>query len=195
MCFWSFVTFKTCIHLNETFVSKLSSYIRFVNLVDVCTRLVFPVFYFLLIKKRCSTALLALLAFYSFCHGLRFILYKLSSLFYSVVSSTVNVNGFVFRSFTLFRWVWRGFPLSPLLYVFVAEVLAWNFRSNLGISSLALPGSLLNPSCVSAHADDSSVIDSPSFYVCASRRHFFVRQWGAHGGVASLVADRLVVHA
>ena len=116
-------------------------------------------------------------------------------MFYSVVSSSVNVNGFVCRPFTLFRWVWRGFPLSPLLYVFVAEVLAWNFRSSLGISSLALPGSLLNPSCISAHADDSSVIVSPSFYVCASRRHFLVRQWGAHGGVASLVADRLVVHA
>ena len=78
-CFWSFVTLKTAIYLNETFVSKLfcfrPTYVSLTLLMFVLV-LVFPVLYFLLIKKRRSTALLAILAFYSFCHGLRSIFYE-----------------------------------------------------------------------------------------------------------------------
>ena len=111
---------------------------------------------------------------------------------YSVVPSSVNVNGFVVRSFTLSRWVWRDSPLSPLLYVFVAEVLACNFPSNLDISGLALPGSLLNPSCVSVHADDSCLCFSVFLRLRVVVTFFL--QWRAHGGVASLVANCLVVH-
>ena len=85
------------------------------------------------------------------------------SLFYSDVSSSVNVNGFVSHPFTSSRGVRRGCPPSLLLYVLVAEVMACNFRSNRDISSLALPGSSLTPPCVSAHAEDCSVIVSPSF--------------------------------
>ena len=46
------------------------------------------------------------------------------------VSSLINVNGHISNSFTLSWRVRQGCPLSPLLYVLVAEVLACNVYPN-----------------------------------------------------------------
>ena len=81
-------------------------------------------------------------------------------LFYNNVSSCVNVNGYISNSFKLSRGVRQGCPLSPLLYVLVAEVLACNIRSNGVISGLSLPGSSSSLPVVSAYADDTTLVVS-----------------------------------
>ena len=81
-------------------------------------------------------------------------------LFYNNVSSSVNVNGYISNSFKLSRGVRQGCPLSPLLYVLVAEVLACNIRSNVVISGLSLPGSSSSLPVVSAYADDTTLVVS-----------------------------------
>lgn len=119
------------------------------------------------------------------------------SLFYSVVSSSVNVNGFVFRPFTLSRWVWRGSPLSPLLYVswpkcwLVISVpilisLAWLYLGLFSTLHVLLR----------AHADDSSIIVSPSFYVCALSSLCSLvgcSWWRCFSGAVSSGSTRLVL--
>ena len=52
----------------------------------------------------------------------------------------------------------QGCPLSPLLYILVAEVLACNLRANGSISGLQLPHSPVPLSCVSAYADDTTLV-------------------------------------
>ena len=79
-------------------------------------------------------------------------------LFYAGVQSAVKVNGFVTPFFGLSRGVRQGCPLSPLLYVLYAEVLACNIRSNPVITGLSLPGSPTPLPVLSQYADDTSVI-------------------------------------
>ena len=66
---------------------------------------------------------------------------KWVNLFYTSVQSSVNVNGYLSQFFSLSRGVRQGCPLSPLLYVLVAEVLACSIRANPRIKGLCLPGS------------------------------------------------------
>ena len=79
-------------------------------------------------------------------------------LFYSGSQSAVNVNGHVSPYFSLSRGVHPGCPLSSLLYVMVAEVLARNIRSHSDISGLSLPGSVVPLPPLSQYADDASVV-------------------------------------
>ena len=51
-------------------------------------------------------------------------------LFYHAVQCAVDVNGHIASFFSLSWGVRQGCPLSPLLYVLVAEVLACNIRAN-----------------------------------------------------------------
>ena len=60
-------------------------------------------------------------------------------LFYYNPCSSVNVNGYISIFFSLSRGVRQGCPLSPLLYILVAEVWACNLRANGSISGLQLP--------------------------------------------------------
>lgn len=75
---------------------------------------------------------------------------KWVNLFYSGVQSAVNVNGY------LSHGVRQGCPLSPLLYVLVAEVLAVALRLHPRIESLLLPGSSCRLLAISKYADDTS---------------------------------------
>ena len=79
-------------------------------------------------------------------------------LFYRGSQSAVNVNGHVSYYFSLSRGVRQGCPLSPLLYVMVAEVLACNIRCHPDISGLILPGSSVLLPPLSQYADDTSVV-------------------------------------
>ena len=79
-------------------------------------------------------------------------------LFYTNVQSAVNVNGYLSPFFSLSRGVRQGCPLSPLLYVLVAEVLAVNIRSNPRIKGLSLPGHSQPLSPISQYADDTSLV-------------------------------------
>ena len=79
-------------------------------------------------------------------------------LFYSGVQSAVKVNGYLTHFFGLSRGVRQGCPLSPLLYVLYAEVLACSFRANPRIRGLLLPGASSPLSVVSQYADDTSLV-------------------------------------
>ena len=83
---------------------------------------------------------------------------KWVNLFYTSVQSSVNVNGYLSPFFSLSRGVCQGCPLSPLLYVLVAEVLACNIRANPRIKGLCLPGSSDPLPPISQYADDTSLV-------------------------------------
>ena len=62
----------------------------------------------------------------------------------------------------------QGCPLSPLLYVLVAEVLASNIRCDPRIMGLSIPGT---PSClspISQYVDDTTIILSTDTAIVAS---------------------------
>ena len=79
-------------------------------------------------------------------------------LFYYNVQSCVDVNGHFSPFFPLSRGVRQGCPLSPLLYVLVAEVLACNIRANPRITGLSLPGSMSPLPVISQYAGDTSLV-------------------------------------
>lgn len=79
-------------------------------------------------------------------------------LFYRGAQSAVNVNGHLSSFFCLSRGVRQGCPLSPLLYVLVAEVLACNIRASPRIVGLSLPGSESPLPVISQYADDTSLV-------------------------------------
>ena len=85
----------------------------------------------------------------SFCHWIR--------LLYTNVKSAVQVNGFLSGFFPVFRGVRQGCPLSPLLYVLVAETLACSIRADTSLNGLYLPASMLQMK-ISQYADDTSVV-------------------------------------
>ena len=58
------------------------------------------------------------------------------NLFYTGVQSFINVNAYLSPFFSLSRGIRQGCPLSPLLYVPVAEVLVCNIRPNPRIKGL-----------------------------------------------------------
>ena len=79
-------------------------------------------------------------------------------LFYTGVQSAVKFIGYRSSFFCLSRGVGQGCPLSPLLYVSDAEVLACNIRANRRFIGLSLPGGVSPLPVVSQYADDTSLI-------------------------------------
>ena len=76
---------------------------------------------------------------------------------YSGVLSTVQVNGYFTPFFSLSRGVRQGCPLSPLLYIITAEVLACNIRACPRIKGFPLPGPVLQVSVINQYADDTTL--------------------------------------
>ena len=108
-------------------------------------------------------------------------------LFYKNSSSAVNVNGNVSSCFLLSRGVRQGCPLSPLLYILIAEVLACNIRAHDAISGLRLPYALVPLSCVSAYADDTTLVVTST---CAILAVFAVYSLYERGSGARLNMDK-----
>ena len=79
-------------------------------------------------------------------------------LFYTDHQSTVLVNVYTFEYFSLSRGVRQGCPLSPLLYVLVAQILACNIRADSRIKGISLPSSPGHESLLSQYGDDTSLI-------------------------------------
>ena len=77
---------------------------------------------------------------------------------YGGVQSAVNIDGYLSSFFSLTRGVRQGCPLSPLLYVLYAEVLACNICANPSISGLALPGKSQPVPVISQNADDTTLV-------------------------------------
>ena len=90
--------------------------------------------------------------------GFKYSFLRWVSLFYTQVQSAVIVNGDIAPFFSLSVGVRQGGPLSPLLYVLVAETLAVNIRCNPRIPGLCLPGVPLVVSPVHQYADDTTFI-------------------------------------
>ena len=108
-------------------------------------------------------------------------------LFYKNSSSAVNVNGNVSSCFLLSRGVRQGCPLSPLLYILIAEVLACNIRAHDAISGLRLPYAPVPLSCVSAYADDTTLVVTST---CAILAVFAVYSLYERGSGARLNMDK-----
>ena len=108
---------------------------------------------------------------------------KWVDLFYAGVRSSVNVNGFISKSFSLSRGVRQGCPLSPLLYVLVVDVLACNIHANPSVSGLILPGFSLPLPVISCYADDTSLLVSSD---CSIREVFSVYSLYERGSRAKL---------
>ena len=90
--------------------------------------------------------------------GFKYSFLRWASLFYTQVQSAVIASGHISPFFSLSRGVRQGCPLSPLLYVLVAETLAVNIRCNPRIPGLCLPGVPLVVSPVHQYADDTTLI-------------------------------------
>ena len=78
-------------------------------------------------------------------------------LLYTDVYSQVIVNGFATELFPISRGVRQGCPLSPLLYVLVAESLACAIRADHNIVGFPLPGGREHAKIVQ-YADDTSIL-------------------------------------
>ena len=100
-------------------------------------------------------------------------------LFYRGSQSAVNVNGHVSSYFSLSQAVRQGCPLSPLLYVMVAEVLACNIRSHPDISGPSLPGSAVPLPPLSQYADDTSVVVTSDDAITATFEVYDVYERGS----------------
>ena len=77
---------------------------------------------------------------------------------YGGVQSAVNVNGYLSSFFSLTCGVRQGCPLSPLLYILYAEVLACNIHANPSISGLAVPGESQPLPVISQYADNTTLV-------------------------------------
>ena len=78
------------------------------------------------------------------------------NLLYTDIFSRVLVNGFTSEAFRVTRGVRQGCPLSPLLYILVAETIASAIRKDLDIDGFLFPnGRTLK---VFQYADDTSVL-------------------------------------
>ena len=76
-------------------------------------------------------------------------------LFYSRISSRILVNGEQSDSFFVSRGVRQGCPLSPLLYVIMAETIASAIRNCAAIDGFSLPGQHRVKIC--QYADDTTI--------------------------------------
>ena len=81
---------------------------------------------------------------------------------YTDISSRVIINGYVSRPFGLGRGVRQGCPLSPILYVLVAESLSSFIRASPTVSGLTIGGDEVS---ISQYADDITIVvtDNASF--------------------------------
>ena len=73
---------------------------------------------------------------------------------YHNITSQIKVNGYLSDPFFLHQGVRQGCPLSPLLYVLYAEVLAENIRQHPHITGISLPGGTCT---ISQYADDTTL--------------------------------------
>ena len=81
---------------------------------------------------------------------------KWISTLYSDASMKIIVNGYLTDRISLERGVRQGDPMSPLLYILCAEVLACNIRADTSIKGFLIPGSKGQLFKIRQYADDSS---------------------------------------
>jgi hypothetical protein len=99
-------------------------------------------------------------------------------LLYSNIFSCILINGETTEFFSVSRGVCQGCPLSPLLYVLVAETIASAIRADRFIDSYILPNGRSVKLC--QYADDTSVIVTTDLALNALF-HLFTRYEKASG--------------
>ena len=82
---------------------------------------------------------------------------KWIKIMYTDVRSAIQINGYQSNFFPVSRGVRQGCPLSPLLYVLVAEAMACAIRADSSIAGFPLPGSSIRVK-ISQYADDTTLI-------------------------------------
>ena len=82
-------------------------------------------------------------------------LIKWIRIFYNGINSSVVNNGYLSDYFQLERGVRQGCPLSPYLYIVVAELLAIMIRSNEDIEGIDIDGTLFK---IMQFADDTTIL-------------------------------------
>ena len=90
---------------------------------------------------------------------------KRACLLYTEVNCILANNGHTSKPIKLTRGAWQGCPLSPLLYIIVAETLANLIRQNPGIDGLFLPDSN-DQVKISQYADDGALLLHGEYSVC-----------------------------
>jgi hypothetical protein len=86
-------------------------------------------------------------------------------LLYADIFSTILVNNYVSQLFPVTRGVRQGCPLSPLLYVLVAETIANAIRKDSSIGGYLLPDG--SRTKVFQYADDTSILVQSDDSICA----------------------------
>ena len=91
-------------------------------------------------------------AFVKFNFGEHFI--KWIKLLYTNISSCVSNNGYISNFFTLSRGIRQGYPISALLFILVAEILAINIRCDINIKGITVDGKAFK---IGQLADDTTL--------------------------------------
>lgn len=100
---------------------------------------------------------------------------------YEGASARVICNGALTGNIVLGKGIRQGCPLSPMLYVLVAEVLACNIRAAEGVRGFLIPGSGGRESKIVQYADDATLLlrDASSVGRVLDMVDFFGRGTGA----------------
>ncbi len=97
---------------------------------------------------------------------------------YTKISSKIKVNGFLSKSFRLERGVRQGCPLSAMLYILTAEVLAECIKQNPSVQGIKVEGT----HCIlSQYADDTTIFltGDDSFSAIKSSLELYEKASGA----------------
>ena len=100
---------------------------------------------------------------------------------YTEVNCIVTNNGHASKPITLTRvggGARQGCPLSPLLYILVAETLANLIPQNSGIDGLFLPGSN-DQVKISQYADDATLLLFGEYSICKAFEMIEIHQKGS----------------
>ena len=79
---------------------------------------------------------------------------KWIKLLYTNISSCVSNNGYISNFFTLSRGIRQGCPISALLFILVAEILAINIRCDINIKGITVDGKTFK---IGQLADDTTL--------------------------------------
>ena len=79
---------------------------------------------------------------------------KWIKLLYTNISSCVSNNGYISNFFTLSRGIRQGCPISALLFILVAEILAINIRCDINIKGTTVDGKTFK---IGQLADDTTL--------------------------------------
>ena len=82
---------------------------------------------------------------------------KWVSAFYKQINSCIRTNNWLSEKFTIQRGIRQGCPLSALLFLIAAEILACKIKQNVSIKGIELPGNIKRQVKIAQLADDTTL--------------------------------------